>query len=125
MINADFFTSGISPDILVNVLEDCIMFLAWVARVLLNFYLKQKQMYSGWSFNENANFSSFHGRILSGYSEINKFVKQAKTYLSKNNKNTLKKAGLKGNFKYIKAVCITRYHNKIINTEMLKQNEPK
>ena len=36
-------------------------------------------------------------------------LKQAKTYFSKNNKNTLKKEGLKGNFNYKKAVCFTEY----------------
>ena len=52
---------------------------------------------------------SFHGRI----------------FLSKNNKNTLKNASLKGNFKHKEAVCITRfYHNKTLNTEVQKQNEP-
>ena len=51
----------------------------------------------------------FQGRILSGYSEINKFIKQSKTYLSKNNKNTLEKAGLKANFRYKEAICINRY----------------
>ena len=32
-----FFTSGISPNILMDVLEDCIKFLVWVACVLFNF----------------------------------------------------------------------------------------
>ena len=86
-----FLTSGISPDVLMNVLEECIILLVWVACVLFNFYLKlKKQSYSVLSFDENANFIYFHGRILSGYSERNKFIKQGKTYPSKNNKNTLK-----------------------------------
>ena len=67
-----------------NVLENCIIFLASVAGVL---------------FNENTNFISFHERILSGYSEINRFIKQTNTYSSKINKNTLKKAGLKAGLK--------------------------
>ena len=67
---------------------------AWV---LFNFYLKQKQTFSVWSLTENTPFISFYGRIWSRYSEINKFKKS--TYLSKNNKNTLKNAGFKGNFK--------------------------
>ena len=62
-----------------NVLEDCIIFLVQVGCILINFYLKLKQKYSVWSFNENAKFISFHGRTLSGYSEIIKFIKQAKT----------------------------------------------
>ena len=78
-----------------NVLEDCIIILVWVACDLFNFYLKRKQRWSVWSFNENAYMISFHGRVLSGYSEINKFIKQAKTCLSKNNKITLKKGRFK------------------------------
>ena len=38
-----FFTSGIGPGNMINVLEDCIMFLIWTAWVLFNFYLKQKK----------------------------------------------------------------------------------
>ena len=67
MINADFFTSGIDSDILMNVLEYFIIFLVWVAWVLFNLK-KQKQRYSVWSFNKNANI------ISSRYSEINKFT---------------------------------------------------
>ena len=93
-----------------NVLENCIIFLASVAGVL---------------FNENANFISFHERILSGYSEINKFITQAKTYLSKNNKNTLKKTDLKATFIRRLFVSLDIHHNKIRNTEVEKQNEPK
>ena len=109
MIIAYFFTSGISPDILMNVLEDCIIFLIWVACTLFNFYRKQKQTYLVWKFNQNANFISIYRRIFSGYSEVNKFTNQAKTYLSRNNKNTLKKSGLKSHFKYMETVSITRY----------------
>ena len=74
LINADFFTSAIGPDILINVLEDYIIFLVWVAWLLFDIYLKQKQRHSVWSLNENANFIYFHGRILFRYSEINKFT---------------------------------------------------
>ena len=49
-VNADFFPSGIDPDILINVLEDCIILLTWAAWVLFNFHLKQKQKFSVWSF---------------------------------------------------------------------------
>ena len=55
------------PDILINLLEDCIIFVALAARV------KQKQRHSVWSFTENAIFISFHGIILSRYSRINTF----------------------------------------------------
>ena len=46
LINADFFTSGIGPNVPMNVLEDYIIFLIWAAWVLFNFYLKQKQRFS-------------------------------------------------------------------------------
>ena len=89
-------------------------------------HLKQRQKYSVSSFNENANFISFHDRILSGYSEINKFITQAKTYLSKNNKNTLKKTGLKATSSIRRLfVSLDIHHDKIRNTEVEKQNEPK
>ena len=68
-----FFTSRRGPDIQMNVLEDCIKFLVKGAWVLFDFYLKQKQSYSVWSLTENINFIPFHGRILSRYSQINKF----------------------------------------------------
>ena len=45
LIDADFFTSEIGPDILMNVLEDCIIFLIWAACVLLSFSLKQEQVF--------------------------------------------------------------------------------
>ena len=35
-----FFISGIGPDILMNMLEDCIVFFKWEVWVLFNFYLK-------------------------------------------------------------------------------------
>ena len=73
-----------------------------------NFYLKQKQRFSIWSFTENANFISFHGRILSRYSEINKFKTSKDLTFQKLQKHT-KKAVLKGNFKYKEAGCVTRY----------------
>ena len=38
-----FFTSGIGPGNMINVLEDWIIFLIWAAWVLFNFYLKQKK----------------------------------------------------------------------------------
>ena len=68
-----FFTFGIGPDILIKVLEDCIVFLIWAAWTLLNFHLKQKRRFSVWSFTENASFISVHGGIWSKYSEVNRF----------------------------------------------------
>ena len=38
-----------------------------------------------------------------------KSLKQEKTYLSRNNKNTLENAGFKDNFDYNEAVCFTEY----------------
>ena len=68
-----FFTFGTGPDILINVLEDRIIFFIWAAWALFNFYLKHKQRFLVWSFTENVSFISFHGGIWSRYSEINKF----------------------------------------------------
>ena len=65
------FTFGIGLDKLMNVLEDVFVWAPWV---LFNFYLKQKQRFAGWNFTKNYNLISLHGRILSRYSEINKFV---------------------------------------------------
>ena len=43
-----FFTSGIGPDILMNVLEDCIVFLIWQPKVSSIFILsKNKDLQSG------------------------------------------------------------------------------
>ena len=44
-----FFYSWDRPDILVNVFEDCIIFLVWAVWVLFNFYLKQKQRFQSGS----------------------------------------------------------------------------
>ena len=67
------FTSGISPDILINMFEDCIVFIIWAAWAVFNFFLTQKQRFLVWSFSENVSFISFHGGIWSRYLEINKF----------------------------------------------------
>ena len=68
-----FFTSGIGHGVLINVLEDSIIFLIWAAWILFDFYLKQKQGFSVWSFTENDFFIPFHGGIWGRYSELNKF----------------------------------------------------
>ena len=60
MINGEFFTFGIGHDILMYMIEDCIILIASVAWILFSFYLNQKQRYSAWSFNEIANFIFFH-----------------------------------------------------------------
>ena len=94
-----------------NVVEDCIIFLAWAACVFFDFYLKQKHRYSVWSFTENVNFISFYGRILSRYSEVNKFKTSKDLTFQKQQKHTKKVClkGIKGNFKYEKAACFTGY----------------
>ena len=79
-----------------NVLEDCIILL-YYTRCLGSL---------GLVLFLSFDFISFHGRILSRYSEINnfkrlKFQKITKTYL--------KNAGFKGNLKYKEAVCFTGY----------------
>ena len=70
LINADFFlTSEIGPDILVNVLEDCIVFLICATRVLLNFILgKNKGLERYW---KHVSFIIFNAGICSRCSEIN------------------------------------------------------
>ena len=88
-----------------NVLKDFNLFFIWAAWALFNF---PKQQFSVWIFTENTSFISFHGGILSRYSEINKF-KTSKDLSIQNNKNTLKNAGFTGNFKYNEAVSFTGY----------------
>ena len=47
LINEIFFTSGIGLDILVNVLDDCIVFLIWAAWILIFILSKKKDFQSG------------------------------------------------------------------------------
>ena len=70
-----FSTSGIGPDILMNVLEDCIVFLNWVAWFCLTFILKAKTtIFSLELYWKCLLLISFHRGIWSTrYSEINKF----------------------------------------------------
>lgn len=68
-------TCEIGSDILMNLLEDCIVFFIWVTWFFLfKFYLTQKQLFSVRSFIENASFISFHWGIRSRYSDISKFT---------------------------------------------------
>ena len=60
-----FLTSGIGPDILIKVFEGYIILLVSEDCLLFNFYLKQKQRLSVWSFAEITSFISFHDGILS------------------------------------------------------------
>ena len=72
LINAVLLTTERGSDVLVNVLEDYIIFLIWTAWLLLDFYLKQKERHSV-TFTENVSFSPFHVGIWPSYSELNKF----------------------------------------------------
>ena len=100
-----FFTSGISPDILMNVVEDCIIFVIWAVWAIFKFYLKQKvfSMAIYWK----RLLISFHGGIRSRYSEINNF--KISKDLSFQKKKKIKNALFKGIFKYRKDNCSTRY----------------
>ena len=55
-----FLTSGIDPDILMKVFEGYIILLISAGWLLFNFYLKQKQRFSVWSFTEITSFIYFH-----------------------------------------------------------------
>ena len=65
-------------------------YIPYLGSLAFNFYLKQRQRFSDWSFNENASFISFHRRIWSRYSEINKLKISKDLSFFKNNKNPLK-----------------------------------
>ena len=64
LISSDFSTFGTGPDILINVLEDCVVFLIWTGLALFNFHFKQKQRFSVWRFTENASFIILQWRNL-------------------------------------------------------------
>ena len=64
-----FFKFWNRPWYLMNVLGDWIIFLIWVAWVLLNFIFRKNRL-SFWSLTEKASLISFHGGIWSRYSEI-------------------------------------------------------
>ena len=70
--------------------------------------LKEKQSFSVWSFYWKSPFIFSHGGVCSKYSK-QLSLKKAKTYLSKNKKNTLKNVDFKGNFKYKETVCFIGY----------------
>ena len=58
------FTSGKSPDILINAIEDFATFFVWAPCILHNLYLQQKQRYSVWSFTKNAGaLQKIRGRL--------------------------------------------------------------
>ena len=68
----------ISPHILMKVFEKTTFsFFIWAAWVLFNFYLKQKQSFSVWSFTENASFISFYEGIWSITLSIKKTKKRS------------------------------------------------
>ena len=89
LIYPDFFTSGMGPDILANVLWDCIVFLIWAAWVLFDFILsKINDFKSETLLKVPPGSPSMEEFSLDIQKYIN--LKQAKTYLSRNNKCTLK-----------------------------------
>ena len=63
LVNADFFTSVIGPDILIKLFKVYIIFLVWAAWILFNLYLAQKQRFPVWKLTEIASFISFHEGI--------------------------------------------------------------
>ena len=82
MINAGFFTSGIDPDILMNELKDCVIFLIWQPGFCLIFILSKKRFLI-WRLTGNASFMSFLVGIWSRNSEIDKFKISKGLYLQK------------------------------------------
>ena len=89
-----FLTSGIGPDILMKVFEGYIILLISAGWLLFNFYLKQKQRFSVWSFTEITSFISFHEGILS----ITKNTKKCRFQLGNFKYNKNKKQKLKTKF---------------------------
>ena len=82
---SDFFTSEISPEILMNVLKGCIISLNWVNWVLFSFHLKQKKVFSldyYWKWL----LYVLTCRILSRYSEINNFKIRKDLFFKKDQK---------------------------------------
>ena len=70
---------------------------------LIFIFSKNKDFQSG---ALNVNFISFHGEILSRYSEMNKFRRLNIQKITK----TVKKAGVKGKYdKYEETVCFNGY----------------
>ena len=86
-----FLTSGIGPDILMKVFEGYIILLISAGWLLFNFYLKQKQRFSVWSFTEITSFISFYEGILSITKNTKEFRFQLGTFkYNKNKKQKLK-----------------------------------
>ena len=59
-----FFPSGIGYDILLSVLEYCIMVIIWAAWILFDSHLKQKQRFSSKNFTEKCLVHRFPYRNL-------------------------------------------------------------
>ena len=92
MTNANFFTSGIGPDILMNALEGCITVFVWAACFFFLIFIlsKSKGIQSGALLKMPTSIPSMEKFSL----DIQKYIslKQTKTQLSKNTlKNTLKR----------------------------------
>ena len=88
-------TFMIAPDILMNVLEDYIIFLVWAAWVLIFILSKNKGFQSGALLKMTISFPSMEEFCLDIQSERRLFP----------------------------SLCI--HYNNILNTEVTKQNEPK
>ena len=84
-----FLTSGRGPDILIKVFEGYIILLILAGWLLFNFYLKQKQRFSVWSFTEIISTISFHEEISSITKNTKKFKFQRGNF--KYNKNKKQK----------------------------------
>ena len=93
---------------MINVHEDCIVFLIWQPELCLIFILSEnKDFHSGVLLKMPPSSPSMEEFDLDIQKEMS--LKQAKAYLSRNNKNTLRNACFKGKSKYNEAVCFTEY----------------
>ena len=109
-----FLTSGIGPDILMKVFEGYIILLISAGWLLFNFYLKQKQTFSVWSFTEITSFISFHEGILS----ITKNTKKFRFQLG--NFNVLQKQKTKVKIKFVDSTNFGIHCNVFCNRSFLK-----
>ena len=121
-MNKDFFTFRTDPDILMNVLEDLIIFVVWEAWVLIFILSKNKGFQSGALLKLPNLVPPMEKFCLDIQNRFQICLKQAKIQLFKNNKKYTKNAGLKGKFKF--TGCLLQWMF-IINSKVNQQNEPK
>ena len=106
-----------------NVREDCIIFLIWLAWVLFNFYLEQKHRFSVCGFPEDSTFISFYVGIWPRYSEINEF-KIIKDFSFQKMTKTLKIQASKITLSTTRLFALLDIHcHNSLNTELEKQNK--